>query len=337
MSNSSNRQSPIRWGLVGTGDIAEKRVAAALQALDPPGSLVAVASRRTARARAFAERHGIPEVYPSFEKLLADSNIDAVYIATPVYLHAPMTNEAARAGKHVLCEKPMALTFAQCQTMIRTCRKARVRLGVAYYRRFFPVVRKMKELLETESIGDVVLARGLVGEIFNPEGPAAPRRWFIQKRWSGGGPMMDFGCHRIDLMIYLLGDIVSARGELRNLRFKRRDVEDHAVGTLSFASARGKSQGPVGCLTATHCLSGEDQFEVIGTSGKLVIPNLGRGVLHAVTAHGPETFDLPPPSNYHCPLVEEFNQAVLDRREPLISGVEGAKTTRALDQIYGRL
>lgn len=328
----------VRWGLVGTGDIANKRVAPALQSLGDRGVLAAVTSRTLPRAEDFADRHKIPRVHESYQQLLEDKDIDAVYLATPVDLHSQMTILAARAGKHVLCEKPMALTYAQCQTMVRACRQAKVRLGVAYYRRFYPTVRTMKQSIEKGSLGDLVYARCLAAEKFNLERSDAPRHWFLEKKRSGGGPMMDFGCHRIDLMIFLVGPVDSAYGELLNIRFTERDVEDHATGLLLFSRPRAGAKAPQGTITATHCLDlSEDQFEIYGTLGKLVVPDLSRGTLHLVTAGENRSCDLPTHANVHFPLIHDFNSAILEDRDPLVTGEEGSKTSRVLDQIYGRL
>jgi predicted dehydrogenase len=328
---TTGRSRSLTWGLVGAGDIARKRVAAALVALAPRAALLGVASRRKGPAEELAHEYGAARVFRDWRALLADPDIDAVYVSTPVDLHAEITLAAARAGKHVLCEKPMALNHRDCRAMIRAGRRAGVRIGVAYYRRFYPVVRRMRELLRTGAIGKPALAEVLVAERFNPVGRSAPRRWLVQKERSGGGPMMDFGCHRLDLLLYLLGDIRAVRAELVNLLFRTRDVEDHATALLSFAS------GATGHVTASHCLAAPaDRFVIRGTAGSLVAASLGSGTLEITTASGATREDLPPHANLHFPLVEDFNQAVLAGKDPLVSGEEGARTSRVLDRIYGR-
>ena len=130
---------PFRWGLIGAGDIVRKRVASALQ--DTSGSeIIAVSRKQEEQAAAFAESLGVPKSYSRWEDLVSDPDVDGVYIATPVFMHAPMTIRAAECGKHVLCEKPMALTVAECDAMLEACRKNNVKLGIAYYRHFYPVV-----------------------------------------------------------------------------------------------------------------------------------------------------------------------------------------------------
>lgn len=116
--------------------------------------------------------------------------------ATPVHLHAEQTIAAAEAGKHVLCEKPMAMNTAECDRMIAVCRASGVTLGVAYYRHFYPVIARIKQILASEEIGRPVLAQIDLFERFNPA-PDDPRAWFVRAAEAGGGPMFDFGCHRL--------------------------------------------------------------------------------------------------------------------------------------------
>src|SRR5216117_940777 len=137
----------LRWGLIGCGDIARKRVAPALRD-SPACELVAVNRAQSALAESFARTFGARRWYADWHELLVDADIDAVYIATPVHLHAPQTLAAAEAGKHVLCEKPMAMDAVECDRMIAACRANRVKLGVAYYRHFYPVIERAKEIIQ---------------------------------------------------------------------------------------------------------------------------------------------------------------------------------------------
>ena len=138
----------LGWGLIGCGDISRKRAAPALR--DAPGSTLAAVSRqRTELARAFADEFGAARVHADWRELVTDADIDAVYVATPLAPHAEQTIAAAQAGKHVLCEKPMAMDVASCDRMIAAARANGVKLGVAYYRRFYPVLVRVKQLIES--------------------------------------------------------------------------------------------------------------------------------------------------------------------------------------------
>src|SRR5713226_4770625 len=128
--------SVFRWGLIGAGDIAQKRVAPAMR--DSPGcDLVAISRARPELAESFAKTFNARRWYQRWQELLADPDIDGVYLATPVHLHAVQTIAAAEAGKHVLCEKPMAMDVGECDRMMAACQASHVTLSVAYYRHFY--------------------------------------------------------------------------------------------------------------------------------------------------------------------------------------------------------
>jgi predicted dehydrogenase len=320
--------SNVRWGLIGCGDIARKRVAPALR--DAPHSEIAVISRKQAHLAAdFAREFSVPKHYEDWRELLQDPHVDAVYIATPADLHAEQTIAAARAGKHVLCEKPMALTVADCGRMIEACAETKVTLGVAYYRRFYAVVRRVKELLESGEIGRPVIAQINAFENFNPA-PGQPRHWLLEKEHSGGGPMMDFGCHRVEVLQYLLGPIGVTRPVLANVLFER-EVEDTAAAFFEFES------GPRGTLTVTHAaFEPRDTLDIFGSDGSIHVPVLNGDTLTVKTRKGERTESHPPHSNVHQPLVEDFVEAVLHKREPEVGGETGRQVQEVLAAIYGR-
>ena len=213
----------IRWGLIGCGDIARKRVAPALRET-PNSELVSVSRARFAQAEQFANEFGARRWYSDWKELIADEEVDAVYIATPVHLHAAQAIAAAQAGKHVLCEKPMAMTVAECDEMIAACSENNMRLGVAYYRHFYPVIDRIRSILASGEIGAPILAQVNAFEWFDP--PAShPRHWLLERRLSGGGPMFDFGCHRIEVLINLFGKIKQVKSLVGNLFFDR-EVEE---------------------------------------------------------------------------------------------------------------
>ncbi|HSQ24380.1 MAG TPA: Gfo/Idh/MocA family oxidoreductase, partial [Pyrinomonadaceae bacterium] len=158
----------VKWGLIGCGDIARKRVATALRDLSEC-ELTAVSRARAELAEAFAAEFGASKSYPAWQDLVHDPDIQAVYVATPVNQHALQTLAALEAGKHVLCEKPMAMTVVECDRMIAAARANQVKIGVAFYRHFYPVVARIKELIAAGEIGRPVLAEIRAFEWFDPE------------------------------------------------------------------------------------------------------------------------------------------------------------------------
>src|SRR6185369_11203611 len=170
--------------------------------------------------------------YSTSEELLKDEQIDAVYIATPVYLHAAQTIATARSGKHVLCEKPMAMNVDECDQMIAACTRHNVKLGVSYYRHFYPVIGRIRDLLASGEIGTPIICQINAFEYFDP-GADHPRRWLIEKAAAGGGPMFDFGCHRIEVLMHLFGNIRRVNS-LVSSSFFQRSVEDTATALFEF-------------------------------------------------------------------------------------------------------
>lgn len=318
----------VGWGLIGCGDISRKRVAPALR--DVAGSaLVAVNRAQTALAADFAREFGARRWYADWRELLADPEINAVYVATPVDLHAEQTIAAAEAGRHVLCEKPMAMNVAECDRMIDACRANGVKLGVAYYRHFYPVIRRMKELLASGEIGTPVLGQINAFEMFNPP-PGGDRYWLLEPDRSGGGPLMDFGCHRIEVLVNLLGPVAEATALNTSVSFKR-PVEDTSLVNLQFAA------GAVAALTVTHAAwESQDTLDIFGSRGSLHVPALNRGELIVRTATGERREAHPPHSNIHQHSIVDFVAAIAEDRDPAVDGRAGREVARIVDQLYGR-
>lgn len=317
----------LKWGLIGCGDISKNRVAPALRDLSNC-DLVAVNRKNYAKAEPFAKEFGARTWYKTWQELLADDEIEAVYIATPVNLHAEQTIAAAEAGKHILCEKPMAMNAAECDRMIHAAEQNGVKLGVAYYRHFYPVVQRIKDLLQSDEIGQVVMVQINSSTQFNPL-PGEPRDWLIQKEQSGGGPMMDIGCHRIEVMLNVIGPIADVKSQLNTLHFER-NTEDTATTLFRFEN------GAHGFLSAVHsAFEPKDTFDIYGTKGTLYVQNLNEGTLRVVTKEAERVETLPPHRNLHQPHIDDFTQAVLEERAPGVDGHQGKAVSVILDRIYG--
>ena len=316
----------LRWGLIGCGDIARKRVAPALRDLDEC-DLVAVSRERSELAEAFAREFGARKFYSTWQELLLDPDIEAVYIATPVHLHAAQTIAAAEAGKHVLCEKPMAMTAPECDRMIAAARVNQVKLGVAYYRHFYPVIGRIKEIIAAGEIGSPVLAQVNAFEWFNPEANH-PRSWLLTKERSGGGPMIDFGCHRIEVLTNLFGAVTSVRAITANVLFDR-EVEDTATALFKFEG------GVCGLLAVTHAaVEPQDTLDIFGSRGSIHVASLNEGKMRMVNTNGERSESHAPAPNLHAPLISDFVAAVLTDREPAVSGETGRMVTMIEEEIY---
>jgi predicted dehydrogenase len=325
----------VRWGLIGCGDIAQKRVAPAMRD-SSACELVAVTRAQSHLAESFAKQFGAKSWYANWKDLLADDEVDAVYVSTPVHLHAEQTIAAAEAGKHVLCEKPMALNPDECDRMIAAAEANNVKLGVAYYRHFYPVVARVKAVIESGEIGTPVLVQINAFEWFDPP-PGHPRSWLLKKELAGGGPMFDFGCHRIEVLLNLFGPVKTVTGMVSNvlLPSEVREVEDTAAALFQFASAT------CGVLTVTHAArEPQDILEIFGSAGSIKVPVLNEGQMRVLS--GPSTQlnerseSHPAAANLHAPLIEDFVAAVVSNREPLVNGAVGRMVASIEAEIYAR-
>ena len=318
----------LRWGLIGCGDIARRRIVPAIQR-SAEAQLVAVARADSTRAAEFADVHGIPRWFSSWRELIASNDIDAVYIATPPNVHAEQTIAAASHAKHVLCEKPMALTVADCDQMIAACESHGVSLSVAFYRALFPAVARMREILASGEIGQPLIAHAHVFSYFDPSSDPA-RTWFAQKDVAGGGPLLDLGCHRVQLLLTLFGPIRTTRSLLGSLRFKH-DVEDTGTALLEFSSG-------VHAVLATSRAVWErrDTIEVFGTRGSLVMSDLSNGVLR-IDASGQireERFSTD--ENGHVALIADFSSAIRERRPPHVTGRAARDVVAVTESFYAQ-
>ena len=291
----------LTWIVIGIGDIAIRRVIPAIQA-EPRSRLYGLVTRDPAKAIPYGAR-----VWSSLDQALADDAVQAVYVGTPVFLHAPQTIQSLRAGKHVLCEKPMAMNQAEARTMVHAAEESGKTFGVAYYRRCYPKVQRAKQLLEAGVIGKPVLAELTCHSWFDGTGS---RSWLIDPAKAGGGPLFDIASHRIDVLNFLFGQPQRAAGQLSNL-MHHYAVEDNATVMIEYA---GGARGIVD--VRWHSKVSRDECRIRGTDGEIDLSPL----------NGPDLIypggrdNLPPHTNLHYPMLENFVDAVEDKGTLLSSG-----------------
>jgi 1,5-anhydro-D-fructose reductase (1,5-anhydro-D-mannitol-forming) len=219
----------ISWGIVGCGSIADKRIAPALLK-SSVNRLLAVASRDRSRAEAFAAKHGGVRPYHSYDAMLADPDVQVVYVGTPNAAHRHDVVAACRAGKHVFCEKPMALTMTDCQAMADEARVAGVKLGIGFNNRYNPVHQEMRRRIAAGEIGAVRHATLLFAM------NRARQRWRLEADLAGAGCLYDMGVHGIDLMRFLLNDEVTLVTAFLDTSKHGWPLDEAATGLLKFAS-----------------------------------------------------------------------------------------------------
>ena len=289
------------WGLIGLGKIAGVRLAPAF-AQSSTEQLVAAAGRDAERTRAFAERHGLAP--RSIDDLLADPAITAVYIAATNDLHAPYTRAAAAAGKHVLCEKPLARTVDEAEAMIAACRAAGVLLGTAFMMRYHPLHQAVRELIATGTLGRLLQARVQYGFELRP----GRQTWRIDEAISGGGPIMDVGSHAIDLLTLVTGRALQEVSAFTARQTLAGSTEDAAVLNLRFD---GDLLGQVN--VAFNLAFAPTLLEVHGTAGSIVargtIGQVAEGQAEVITADGTRALPYTPRDLYQAEI-EAFGRAV---------------------------
>jgi 1,5-anhydro-D-fructose reductase (1,5-anhydro-D-mannitol-forming) len=288
------RAEELNWLVIGVGDITTRRVIPAIRA-EPRSDLYGVVSRDRAKGKKFADR-----VWTDLAEALRDPAVGAVYVATPVFLHAPQSIAALRAGKHVLCEKPVAMNYSEAAQMVSAAQEAGKTLGIAYYRRMYPKLQRARELLAQGAIGRPVLAEINCHDWFQAED--GRRSWLLDPKQSGGGPLYDIASHRIDVLNFLFGRPVKVSGHLSNV-VHASAVEDSATVMIDYES------GVRGVVDVRwHSRTPRDEFRIIGVDGEMSLTPLSGPKL----SYPGGTEDLPAHSNLHYPCVENFVSAVLD-------------------------
>lgn len=307
----------LRWLMIGVGDIARRRVLPGILA-EPRCRLTGIVTRDPRKAEAY----GAP-AWTDLDRALAESDADAVYVATPVFLHAPQTIACLRAGRHVLCEKPMAMNYAEACSMQRAAEETRRLLGVAYYRRMYPKVNRAKELMEAGAIGRPFLAEATSHDWFDA---GAERGWLADPAMAGGGPLYDVASHRIDLMNYLFGKPVRASGYVSTL-VQPVAVEDNATVVTEHASG---VRGVVDVRWHSHVP--RDELRIRGTEGEMdLTPLNGPGLRYP----GGEE-QMPAHENLHYPCIADFVSAVVDGTRLRSSGASALETEWAIGQVAGK-
>src|SRR5271156_245185 len=220
----------LNWIVVGIGDIVTRRVIPAILA-EPRSRLYGLVTRDPAKATPYATLKNLRS-WTRLDEALSDPAVDAVYVATPVFLHAPQTIQSLSAGKHVLCEKPLAMNEDQARSMVQAAEETGRTFGVAYYRRMYPKVQRAKQLLAAGVIGQPVVAELTCHGWFDEN--ESYRNWLIDPALAGGGPLFDIASHRIDVLNFLFGEPQRVTAQLSNV-VHHYSVEDNAAVMIEYA------------------------------------------------------------------------------------------------------
>lgn len=314
----------LKVGIIGSKFEADIH-AAAFQIMPEEAEVVGVASPTPGNAQALAQRYAIPKVFLDYREMLAEQDIDMVTIAAPNSLHCQMTCDAARAGKHVVCEKPLAMTLAEADEMIATCRKEGVLLLYAEELFFTPKYVKAKEMADQGAFGKVHLVKQSEKH-FGPHGD-----WFWDVRRSGGGVWMDMGCHGVAFCYWFLGrpKIESVYCHMGTYVHKdKTEGEDEVLGILEFAG------GAVGLVEDSWARRGgmDDRIEIYGDAG-VTYGNLHMGnalPTYSERGYGYAVEKAPTTSGWSYPVFEElWNYGFPQEMRHFARCVRGTETPQA--------
>jgi len=322
----------LRWGILSTADIGRRKVIPAIQRAQRC-RVVAIGSRDGARVRAVAAELGITRAHESYEALLADGEVDAVYIPLPNHLHMEWTIKAAEAGKHVLCEKPLALTATQAERMVAACESAGVTLMEAFMYRLHPSWSAVREIVASGRIGRLMA----VDSWFSYYNDDATNIRNIRE--VGGGALYDIGCYCVNLSRMLFAGEPS-RVEAAIVRDSRSDVDVLTSAILEFENG-------IATFTCSTRMESDQRVDVYGTQGRVsvAIPfNIppDRPTQIFVTAGGgppvaPNTEALTfPAADPYSIQAEEFAAIVLDGAAPRFPTRDAVANLRVMDTIFSQ-
>lgn len=319
------------YAIIGLGRIAEHFMAGVRNSSN--SRVVALVSGHRDKALRIAAEQGVPEdaiySYEDFDRIAGNANVDAVYVALPNSMHAEYTIRSAKAGKHVLCEKPMSTSVADAEAMISACKKANVKLMIAYRCQYEPTNLKAVGLIRDGALGQVQAIESAFG--FN----IGPGQWRLDKKMAGGGPLLDVGIYCLNACRYLTGEEpegIKAFASVIDHDGRFNEVEENVSWTMKFPS------GIVAACNTTYGGAMEGMFRVHGSKGWLeAAPAFVYEGLHLRGEFSGTHLDEPNPARdpYQFQAeAEHFSHCVQNGLEPKTPGEEGLRDMRYIDQIF---
>jgi predicted dehydrogenase len=328
IDKKSNDGPTLRVAIMGLGSYGT-RVAEAMQSCTR-AKLVGVISGTPSKITAWQSKYNIPEKncynYQDFDAIKDNANIDAVYVITPNGLHHDQVIRVAKAGKHVICEKPMAVNAKEAQEMVDACKKAKVKLLVGYRMHFEPKTLEIIRMRKAGELGKVLFFQGLSGFIIGD-----PTQWRLKKELSGGGAMMDIGIYSVNGSRYMIGEepvwVTAQETKTNKTKFKE-GIDETIQFQLGFPG------GAVASCLSTYSLNNLDRFFLDGDNGFAeLFPATGYGPIQGRTSKGELT---QPHVTHQTVQMDEMAGIILDGKEPEVpvDGKEAVKDMKIIDAIF---
>ena len=314
----------LKWGIAGCGRFSENAIIPSLLQLRR-STITSVFSNDNARAKGVAEKYGIQGYYSDFDAFLK-SDIDAVYIGSANYHHYQQVIKAAAAGKHILCEKPLAITSAEAEEMVKACDDAGVRFAVNYPYRFHPLIIKSKQFIDEQKLGKLIS----INISFNVDlPPGTSFRYDIAK--SGGGSLRDIGTHVIDLLRYFGGEAENILGYTDNLVYGG-EVDDFAAGILKFAES-----GYGYFNVSFNNKRAFNRIEILGHSGAIALDSVISGKQHpgkiTLMFNGEARKAFRKKTHILMNLLKSVQNSFLKDEVPLVTGYDGLVNMKLMEQL----
>lgn len=318
----------INWGIIGCGNVTEVKSGPAFNKING-SQLIAVMRRNKALAEDYAKRHKVPKFYDDAKDLINDPDINAIYVATPPGSHAEFALKSIEAGKPVYIEKPMAINYAECRKINQASKNYKIPVYVAYYRRTLPGFLKVKDLIDTGSIGKVrhVLIR-LFKSPSTDELSGKPS-WRVEPEISGGGHFFDLASHQLDYLDFLLGPIQKVESVVLNQAGLYK-AEDFVSASFLFP---GNVAGTgIWCFNASP-ESNCDIIEITGDSGILKFSCFSFESIILVNKEGMKEFVNERPEHVQYYLIEQIVKALSGEGSVVSTGITAARTSKVMDEV----
>jgi predicted dehydrogenase len=323
----------IKWGFIGCGEVTEKKSGPAFSLIEG-SSVVAVMSRSADKARSYAQRHGIKRWYTDPQALLDDPEVNAVYIATPPSTHATFAIMAMKAGKPVYVEKPMAANYEDCCRINRISQTTGMPCFVAYYRRYLDYFNRVKQLVASGEIGNVVNVQirfAVPPRDLDYNSQNLP--WRVQADIAGGGYFYDLAPHQIDLLQEMFGPILEAEGYTAN-RAGLYETEDTVSACFRFASG---VPGSGSWCFVSHDSAREDSIQIIGDKGSLSFSVFTYAPISLHTERGHEFIKVSNPPYVQLPLIQNVVAHLQGSAICTCDCVSATSVNWVVDRILGKV
>jgi predicted dehydrogenase len=320
-------RTKLKWGIAGCGHFSETAFIPTISLLRK-NQVVSVFSNDKQRAKSVSEKFGIRNSFDNYDEFLK-SDITCVYVGSANSYHYEQVIKAAETGKHILCEKPLAITSQQAEEMVKVCRENSVRFAVNFVHRFHPLVKKAKELIDDGLIGKLV-SMNLNFNIDFPPG----ENFRFNRELSGGGALRDIGTHMIDLLRFFGGEIISIDGKVDNVVYKS-EVDDFAAAIMKF------EKGGYGLFNVSfNNKRAFNRIEILGHKGALSLEKLvaARNVPAklSILLNGEAKKSFRKRGNKLYYLLKSVQQSFLKNEEPLVTGYDGYVNMKLMEELENK-